>query len=353
MRCLSGSGPRPRLAALLQLLLLLCHCTGYNSWGARNHYTVLGVGQHATTREIIKAYRKLALEWHPDRNKRPGAEARFVEIANAYETLKDPDEREEYDTGEPSQQKQEQQQRQRQAQEHQQRQEQEQQQRQRYHHHQQQQQRRTAEEDELRERRGAYHQRKYGAGRKGPMGPPPPPPPAPKIPSLYSVPITDASHGERVLRSGKIWVLQFYTDASADSSTFSEVWDDVAKELKGYVNFGRVDTRLNSVLTWRYNVKKLPAVVLVADGKFRTMVGGGAPGGGSQSAADWWGSRMYVNATDGGPPHSVCGLGGPEETARRKERGVSHCATATAVAKFVADSYPVRCRGLQSGPPAP
>ncbi|RME73567.1 MAG: molecular chaperone DnaJ [Planctomycetota bacterium] len=64
----------------------------------RDYYEVLGVHRDATEIEIKKAYRRIALETHPDRN--PGdkeAEARFKEAAEAYEVLSDPDKRARYD----------------------------------------------------------------------------------------------------------------------------------------------------------------------------------------------------------------------------------------------------------------
>jgi molecular chaperone DnaJ len=60
-------------------------------------YVLLGVSREASEAEIKKAYRKLAMEFHPDRNSTPQAEARFKEITEAYEVLRDPQKRAAYD----------------------------------------------------------------------------------------------------------------------------------------------------------------------------------------------------------------------------------------------------------------
>src|SRR5829696_7888260 len=65
---------------------------------ARDYYEVLGVERTASDDEIQKAYRKLARQYHPDRN--PGdkaSEAKFKEVAGAYEVLSDKEKREQYD----------------------------------------------------------------------------------------------------------------------------------------------------------------------------------------------------------------------------------------------------------------
>lgn len=63
----------------------------------RDYYDVLGVSKGASDEEIKKAFRKLALEFHPDRNKREGAEDKFKEINEAYQVLSDPKKRNTYD----------------------------------------------------------------------------------------------------------------------------------------------------------------------------------------------------------------------------------------------------------------
>jgi molecular chaperone DnaJ len=65
----------------------------------RDYYGVLGVPREADERKIKDAFRDLALKYHPDHNKEPGAEEKFKEIAQAYAVPSDPKKRAEYDTG--------------------------------------------------------------------------------------------------------------------------------------------------------------------------------------------------------------------------------------------------------------
>jgi curved DNA-binding protein len=65
---------------------------------AKDYYAVLGVAKNASTEDIKKSYRKLALKYHPDKN--PGdkkAEEKFKEITEAYAVLSDPEKRKQYD----------------------------------------------------------------------------------------------------------------------------------------------------------------------------------------------------------------------------------------------------------------
>ena len=63
----------------------------------KDYYQILGVEQDADLKEIKKAYRKLALKFHPDMNAADDAEEKFKEVAEAYEVLKDTNRRAEYD----------------------------------------------------------------------------------------------------------------------------------------------------------------------------------------------------------------------------------------------------------------
>nr|XP_020146128.1 dnaJ homolog subfamily C member 3 [Microcebus murinus] len=70
----------------------------------RDYYKILGVKRNAKKQEIIKAYRKLALQWHPDNfqneEEKKKAEKKFIDIAAAKEVLSDPEMRKKFDDGE-------------------------------------------------------------------------------------------------------------------------------------------------------------------------------------------------------------------------------------------------------------
>lgn len=66
--------------------------------GSKDYYSILGVSKNATAEDIKKAYRKIAMKYHPDRNKEEGAEVKFKEATAAYEILSDEQKRKHYDT---------------------------------------------------------------------------------------------------------------------------------------------------------------------------------------------------------------------------------------------------------------
>jgi len=63
----------------------------------KDYYSILGVSKGANEEELKKAYRKLALKYHPDKNKAAGAEEKFKEIGEAYDVLSDPKKKQIYD----------------------------------------------------------------------------------------------------------------------------------------------------------------------------------------------------------------------------------------------------------------
>lgn len=63
----------------------------------KDYYKILGIAKSAKDDEVKKAYRKMALRYHPDKNKTIGAEEKFKEVAEAYEVLSDKKKRDVYD----------------------------------------------------------------------------------------------------------------------------------------------------------------------------------------------------------------------------------------------------------------
>lgn len=85
---------------LLPFLLFCLHDSSFQvaaTRGKKDYYELLGVEKTASDKEIKRSFRKLALKYHPDKNKDPGAEETFREIAEAYGVLSDPDKRKKYD----------------------------------------------------------------------------------------------------------------------------------------------------------------------------------------------------------------------------------------------------------------
>ncbi|KAJ8412019.1 hypothetical protein AAFF_G00142860 [Aldrovandia affinis] len=91
---------RIRAVVALQVivtLFLLLLCSPVQTASEFNPYKVLGVTKSSSQAEIKKAYKQLAREWHPDKNKDPGAEDTFIKISKSYEILSNEDKRANYD----------------------------------------------------------------------------------------------------------------------------------------------------------------------------------------------------------------------------------------------------------------
>ena len=83
------------------IILFILPIISKKSDDENDYYKILGVKKEATDAEIKKAYRKLALKWHPDKNpnNREEAEEKFKKINEAYSVLSDKDKRRQYDRG--------------------------------------------------------------------------------------------------------------------------------------------------------------------------------------------------------------------------------------------------------------
>ena len=86
------------LVALLGALLATAAMVPSADGAQRSPYEVLGVARDASQAEIKKAYRKLSLQYHPDKNRAEGAKEKFVEVAGAYEILGDERKRRQFDS---------------------------------------------------------------------------------------------------------------------------------------------------------------------------------------------------------------------------------------------------------------
>ncbi|XP_077312448.1 dnaJ homolog subfamily C member 16 [Lithobates pipiens] len=85
------------LRLLLRLLVFFILALNILSAADFDPYRVLGVSRTASQADIKKAYKKLAREWHPDKNKNPGAEDKFIQVSKAYEILSNEEKRTNYD----------------------------------------------------------------------------------------------------------------------------------------------------------------------------------------------------------------------------------------------------------------
>jgi DnaJ-related protein SCJ1 len=80
-------------------ILFVLACSLAVALAGKDYYKILSVSKSASQADIKRAYRKLSLKYHPDKNPSPDAAAKFAEIAQAYDVLSDPEKREAYNRG--------------------------------------------------------------------------------------------------------------------------------------------------------------------------------------------------------------------------------------------------------------
>lgn len=81
----------------IKLLLFGCLLASLAVSLQHDLYSVLGVSRTSSNAEIKKAYKKLAMQWHPDKTDSSDASDRFIKINQAYEVLSDPEKKQRYD----------------------------------------------------------------------------------------------------------------------------------------------------------------------------------------------------------------------------------------------------------------
>ncbi|XP_005800193.1 dnaJ homolog subfamily C member 16 [Xiphophorus maculatus] len=94
---MAGSNMNPPLAVMAVVVLSVLLAGSSHAAPEMDPYKILGVTRSASQAEIKKVYKRLAKEWHPDKNKDPGAEDMFIKITKSYEILSSEDRRANYD----------------------------------------------------------------------------------------------------------------------------------------------------------------------------------------------------------------------------------------------------------------
>ncbi len=82
---------------IIFILFITFYLDLISAQGQDNPYKILGIGKNANEKTIKKAFKQLSLKYHPDKNRDPKAIEYYSKIVNAYETLIDPNKKQQYD----------------------------------------------------------------------------------------------------------------------------------------------------------------------------------------------------------------------------------------------------------------
>uniref|UniRef100_A0A672J9H5 DnaJ homolog subfamily C member 10 n=1 Tax=Salarias fasciatus TaxID=181472 RepID=A0A672J9H5_SALFA len=198
------SRPSPVLPALFLLAAVLV-----SVWAdGRDYYDLLGVSREATTREIRRAFKQLALTMHPDKNPGdPSAHEKFLQVNRAYEVLKDEDLRKKYDKyGEKG-----------------------------------------LDEQQQGGRYESWNFYRYDFG-------------------IYDddleIITLDSGDFEAAVNSGEIWFINFYFPRCSHCHDLAPTWREFAKEMDGVIRIGAVNCGDNNHLCRRMGISSYPSLLV-------------------------------------------------------------------------------------------
>jgi len=183
------------------------------SWAEENYYDVLGVAKDASTKDIRKAFKKLALKLHPDKNTGdPEAHNKFVRINGIYEVLKDSETREKYD---------------------------------------------KYGEEGLKEgfNGGRYESYQYYRDEFGIYDDDP------------EVVTLDGGDFEAAVNSGEAWFVNFYSPRCSHCHELAPTWRKFAEEMSGAAGIGAVNCRDNMWICQNNGIYSYPSLVMFVRGK--------------------------------------------------------------------------------------
>uniref|UniRef100_A0A8C5HYU7 DnaJ homolog subfamily C member 10 n=1 Tax=Gouania willdenowi TaxID=441366 RepID=A0A8C5HYU7_GOUWI len=201
----------PTARLLLPLLLLVVLPSDAGAEGV-DYYELLGVSREATTREIRRAFKQLALTMHPDKN--PGdseAHDKFLQVNRAYEVLKDEDLRKKYD--------------------------------------------KYGEKGLDEQQGGRYESWNYYRYDFG----------------IYDddleIITLDSGDFEAAVNSGEIWFINFYFPRCSHCHQLAPTWREFAKEMDGVIRIGAVNCGDNNHLCRRKGIKSYPSLLIYRAGE--------------------------------------------------------------------------------------
>ncbi|KAF0026968.1 hypothetical protein F2P81_021705 [Scophthalmus maximus] len=211
-RVVSGAQPhRPVRPTLLPLLLLVTLLAAV--WAeSGDYYDLLGVSRDATTREIRRGFKKLALTMHPDKNPGdPSAHDRFLQVNRAYEVLKDEDLRKKYDKyGEKG----------------------------------------LDEQQGGRYESWSYYRYDFGI-----------------YDDDLEIITLDSGDFEAAVNSGEIWFINFYFPRCSHCHQLAPTWREFAKEMDGVIRIGAVNCGDNNHLCRRRGINSYPSLFVFRAGQ--------------------------------------------------------------------------------------